>query len=313
MPLLIGALVISGAASFFTARTSVTRVTVELLDFKTAELEKYVDGQWRLLVENDLSSRQDMVLAAQAGIEVFARSIIRNDAAELILAVDESGAVVLETTADAREPLQLDDVERAQLVERAASDSGELLQGSIGGIDRIAMGFRFEPFAWYFLVTQDRATFFKDIDQITRRTVILVVAGSILSIGLLLGFVRVLTQPLTRVVGAMKNIISSGDLSARVAVDFRDEIGQMSQTFNVMVGELERLTDRIKSYAYDAVLAQKREMKVRNIFQKYVPQELIDRFFQNPDSMLVGENRTLSILFSDIRSLYQHLRGHAAG
>ncbi|HTP58814.1 MAG TPA: adenylate/guanylate cyclase domain-containing protein, partial [Spirochaetia bacterium] len=50
------------------------------------------------------------------------------------------------------------------------------------------------------------------------------------------------------------------------------------------------------------VVAQKKENKIRNIFQKYVPQELIDRLFANPESMLVGENRVLAILFSDIRS-----------
>ena len=302
VPLLIGALIIGGAASLFTARTAVTRVTVELLDFKTAEMEKYVDNQWRLLVENDLTGREAMVQAAQAGIEVFARSIIRNDETELIIAVDDSGSVVLETTPNARELLELDDAERQTLLERATLGSRELLQTPIGGVERMAMGFRFEPFSWYFLVTQNRDAFFSDIDQIQRQTLVLVVAGSVLSILLLFGFVRVLTRPLTRVVSTMRDIISTGDLSGRVPVDYRDEIGEMSQTFNVMVGELERLTDRIKSYAYEAVLAQKREAKVRNIFQKYVPQELIDRFFQNPDSMLVGENRNLSILFSDIRS-----------
>ena len=50
------------------------------------------------------------------------------------------------------------------------------------------------------------------------------------------------------------------------------------------------------------MLAQKKEAKIRHIFQKFVPQELIDRFFQNPESMLVGENRKLAVLFSDIRS-----------
>jgi class 3 adenylate cyclase len=69
-----------------------------------------------------------------------------------------------------------------------------------------------------------------------------------------------------------------------------------------MVGELERAYNQIKSYAFKAVLAQKKESKVRNIFQKYVPQELIDQFFRNPESMLVGDNRVLSVLFSDIRS-----------
>jgi class 3 adenylate cyclase len=68
-----------------------------------------------------------------------------------------------------------------------------------------------------------------------------------------------------------------------------------------MVGELDRAYGRIKHYALNATLAEKREHKIRNIFQKYVPQELIDRFFQNPEEMLVGDNRDLAILFSDIR------------
>ncbi|HYW85759.1 MAG TPA: adenylate/guanylate cyclase domain-containing protein, partial [Spirochaetia bacterium] len=55
-------------------------------------------------------------------------------------------------------------------------------------------------------------------------------------------------------------------------------------------------------FAFKAVLAQKREQKIRNIFQKYVPNEVIDQFFANPDKMLVGKNADLSVLFSDIRS-----------
>ena len=153
VPLLIGALIIGGAASLFTARTAVTGVTVELLDFKTAELEKYVDNQWRLLVENDLTSREEMVQGAQAGIEVFARSIIRNDETELIIAVDDVATVVMETTPNVRELVELSDPEKQILIEHATLGSRELLQTPIGGIERMAMGFRFEPFAWCFLVT----------------------------------------------------------------------------------------------------------------------------------------------------------------
>ncbi len=47
---------------------------------------------------------------------------------------------------------------------------------------------------------------------------------------------------------------------------------------------------------------EKNEHKIRNIFQKYVPNDVIDQFFSNPEGMLVGENRVLAILFSDIRS-----------
>ena len=100
----------------------------------------------------------------------------------------------------------------------------------------------------------------------------------------------------------MKDIIDTNDLSKRVMVEYHDEIGGLAQTFNLMVGELEKAYGQIKNYAFKMVLAQKREAKIRNIFQKYVPNDVINRFFANPESMLVGENRIVAILFSDIRS-----------
>jgi class 3 adenylate cyclase len=105
-----------------------------------------------------------------------------------------------------------------------------------------------------------------------------------------------------RVVNAMNTITSSGDLSARVDVEYRDETGRLASTFNLMIGELEKAYAQIKRYAFDAVLAGKKEQRIRQIFQKYVPKDLIDKFFASPESMLVGENRELAILFSDIRS-----------
>ena len=100
----------------------------------------------------------------------------------------------------------------------------------------------------------------------------------------------------------MRGIIATGDLSQRVEVEFRDETGELGHTFNLMTADLQKAYDAIKGYALKAVVAQKREQKVRNIFQKYVPREVIDRFFTAPESMLVGEDRVLAVLFSDIRS-----------
>ena len=109
----------------------------------------------------------------------------------------------------------------------------------------------------------------------------------------------------------MRRIIRDNDLAARVAVQYNDETGQLAHTFNVMIGELERAYNQIKSYAYNAVVARKKELKVRHIFQKYVPREIIDELFKNPESMLIGDNRELAILFSDIRSfstISEHMR-----
>ena len=177
-----------------------------------------------------------------------------------------------------------------------------MINPKIGGKERVAKGFYFEPFNWYIIVSEERGTFYSKVNQITQRTIIILIASIIGAVVMILVFANHLANPLTKVVGTMKNIISYNNLSERVVVEYQDEIGQLAHTFNLMISELERAYNQIKSYAFKAVLAQKKEHKIRNIFQKYVPGDVIDSFFKNPESMLVGENRVISILFSDIRS-----------
>ena len=179
----------------------------------------------------------------------------------------------------------------------------------IGGKDRVAKGFWFDPFGWYLIVTEERATFYNLVNEITQRSLIILGRPpSCWPLGLMLLFARYITRPLTRVAGTMKTIIATNDLSQRVVVEYHDEIGGLAQTFNLMVGELEKAYGQIKNFAFKAVLAQKREQKIRNIFQKYVPKDVIDEFIKNPEGMLVGENRVLSILFSRHPELHARSR-----
>jgi class 3 adenylate cyclase len=87
-----------------------------------------------------------------------------------------------------------------------------------------------------------------------------------------------------------------------VEVAYNDETGRLAHTFNIMTDGLESAYRQIKRYAFDAILAQKKEQRIRQIFQKYVPQDVINESFKNPEQLLPGKNMELSILFSDIRS-----------
>ena len=296
LPILIVGLVIGGISASAIARNAVTRVTSRFMNFKKDQLAQYMDNQWRLLVENSLGARQDMIQAAQAGIEAYARSLLLSDT-ELVFALDAQGAVAMATGTAV-----LTEAEKEALRGGAIPEDRSLISITAGGVPRVAGRFDFEPFGWTVFVTEVASVFYSDVEAITRQTLILVAGTCLAAVVLLILFVRHLTGPLARTAGAMRGIISSNDLSDRVRVDYRDEIGEMSQTFNVMVGELEKAYSRIKNYAFQAVVSQKKEKKIRHIFQKYVPQELIDKFFANPEAMLVGENRDLTILFSDIRS-----------
>jgi adenylate cyclase len=296
LPLIVTTLLLTGASSFFSATNAITGVAKEFLGFKAAELEKYAASQWSLLVENNFTENPAMVAATQAAIESYAASIVRSPT-EVIFALDADGRLSMQTG-----ELEVRPGEMPALAELAAGKKRELATPRIGGLDRVVKGFWFEPFGWYLVVSEQRATFYNRVSQITTRTLYILGAAILGGIVLILLFAGYLTRPLTKVAGTMESIIRTGDLSNRVAVEYHDEIGKLAHTFNLMVGQLERAYNDIKSYAFKAALAKNREYKIRNIFQKYVPGEVIDQFFKNPEAMLVGDNRVLSVMFCDIRS-----------
>ena len=109
----------------------------------------------------------------------------------------------------------------------------------------------------------------------------------------------------------MTQVMETNDLSLRAEVRFSDEIGRLAESFNGMVSALDEAYERIKNYAAEAVHSRRRERKVRSMFQKYVPAAVIDQIFERPEAALTGEDRVLTVLFSDIvgfTSIAEHLK-----
>jgi class 3 adenylate cyclase/HAMP domain-containing protein len=296
LPLIIVSLTLTEIASYFHAVNGVTRLARQLLGFKLGELEKYAENQWELLVENNYAGRPAMVAAAEAAVELYARSIILSDT-EVIFALDSEGNTVMSTSP----PNILPDEKSPLLAQLTAGEQG-LFTAVIGGEKRVFQAFFFTPFQWYIVISEKSDVFYRDANQITSQTIITLGAAIILAVILLILVARRLTNPLDKIVKTMNKIIESSDLSSRVEVEYRDETGKLAYTFNRMIGELDKAYGQIKRYAFDAVLAGKKEERIRQIFQKYVPKDVIEQFFTSPEKMLTGANRELAILFSDIRS-----------
>jgi class 3 adenylate cyclase/HAMP domain-containing protein len=297
LPLIIVALVLAETASYFNAVNGVTRIAGQFLRFKASELKKYSENQWDLLAENNYDSRPVMVLAAKEAVAAYARSILLSDT-EIILALDNEGNLAMSTS-----PITISGDETERLLSLLEEEEGGgLLAAEIGGRARVFRSFYSVPFRWYLVLSEERSVFYADADKITTQTLI-TLAVTLAAAALLLAlFARQLTNPLGRVIAAMNGIIAGGNLNERAPVEYRDETGHLALTFNAMMGELEKAYNRIKGQAFEAVLARKKEERIRRIFQKYVPRDLIEKFFASPESMLVGDNRELAILFSDIRS-----------
>ena len=95
-------------------------------------------------------------------------------------------------------------------------------------------------------------------------------------------FAGTFVKPLRVVMEAAKAVERGDYRNAYVVLSSEDEIGEMSKTFNTMV---------------EGVQARERE---RDILGRVVSPEVRDKLLSG-DVNLVGENRRVSILFSDIR------------
>lgn len=172
---------------------------------------------------------------------------------------------------------------------------------TIDGQARVGFAIAFDPLGWTIYVTELEETFYASTSSIIFQVGIVLAVSVLVSLILLVLFAGYLTRPLRTVADAMAGIIENNDLSQRVDVLYKDETGKLAHTFNLMTEQLEQAYDHIKSYAMRAATLRLKEQKTRTMFQKYVPTDVIQEFFENPEKMLVGDNRVVSILFSDIR------------
>ncbi|MDR2314432.1 MAG: adenylate/guanylate cyclase domain-containing protein [Spirochaetaceae bacterium] len=296
LPVIVVTLTVAAATSYFNAVNGVTRIAQRLLNFKSESLRKYAESQWKLLVDNNYDSRPDMILAAQTAVAAYAESMLLSDT-EIILALDGDAELAMSTA-----PVDISGAEKALLLPLLEEENPLLLEAAMGGKLRVFRHFYFTPFRWRVLLTEERGVFYADAEKIKTQALITLAFSLAAAALVLIVITRRLTKPLGRVIAAMSGIIAGGNLNERVRVEYRDETGHLALTFNTMLRELEKAYGRIKGQAFEAVLAQKKEERIRKIFQKYVPKDLIDKFFASPESMLVGDNRQLAILFSDIRS-----------
>lgn len=297
IPILVTSLLVSGIIGSVSAGRALRELLDKNLAFKSEELKKQIEAQWKLLAENRLLN-DTYKKAVEETVESYAKSLIQTKTEQMIILRNNPKAAVISSVGQALKEQALPGI-FASLIKKQKSGS---LRYELNGRARVGIGFPFPAFSWYVVFSEDEEVFLQSSRKIFLKTVY-VMLGSILFAVLFLFFLsRFLTRPIQNVVRVMQEIIRSNNLSQQVPVEDDDEVGELSEVFNVMISELDNVYKQIKNYAFQAVLARKNEHKLRNIFQKYVPQNVIDSFLTNPASMLKGEDRHLAVLFTDIRS-----------
>ena len=291
-----------GFSSWFAAQDGITAVARDLLTFKLQEVLRVAQTQYTLLVENGLEDEKTFRDAAKSAIAGHAGSLLSSET-EDIVAVSLDGTLAFSGGS----------VDAAGAVEIAASPPpAGWSRMIVSGEERVVVAAYFEPFEWVLIASEAEDTFFAPVTRIARQTAI---AGgvAVLAVLVVVALVsRLITAPLGQAVRAMNKVIKEGDLDTRITSRLNDETGQLADSFNQMSDSLAAAYQDIKRYALNAAYAERREFKIRTVFQRYVPQHVIEQFFKNPESMLIGEERRLTVLYSDIRGFTQFSENHSS-
>ncbi len=116
------------------------------------------------------------------------------------------------------------------------------------------------------------------------------IAVTLVAFGVVAGiiFVALLVGPLRRLRRGVERL-RDGDLSARVPPTSRDEVGELTRSFNQMGDSLQQ------------------KQRVQNAFGRYVNDYVLHQLLEGPeDEALAGMEREVTILFCDIRG-FTHL------
>ncbi|MDR3390706.1 MAG: ATP-binding protein [Sulfuriferula sp.] len=111
---------------------------------------------------------------------------------------------------------------------------------------------------WILLMEQPLTTVFAPISEMARNTSMLVFIILLLQAILLAILGRIFLRPLSQLLKGVKRV-SSGDFSEKLAVQGKDELGELANNFNIMTQQLREAQDRLVHKEKLAMLGQMAE------------------------------------------------------
>ncbi|MFL0196787.1 methyl-accepting chemotaxis protein [Clostridium sp. WILCCON 0269] len=112
----------------------------------------------------------------------------------------------------------------------------------------------FEPWDWYINVGCYEEDFYKPAYEILIRIVIISIVIILISILAMMSLMKKKVKPLSQIIGSMK-IAAEGNMSVKIDVKNKDEIGIIGEIFNQMIDEIRNVLIKIKQTS--AILDEK--------------------------------------------------------
>ncbi len=305
VPLFLIAFTFFGVTAYFTANKSITNITKEFIGYKLKEIVQFSQEQgfifesdnWIRQIRNNTSI---LNYTQKFTDEVFI--IIPYNYKEI---TNENYQFTYNKNITREQLDQYYDLikEQEDKIEDDIESYNSWLEVVSGDEENfVGLFIPYTELQSWFLLLVDEKMFYSPVDELMLYLFFIIVISLIILIIFVLFFVNFITRPLTYCVETIQSITYNMDFSKRVRILYPDEIGVLGQYFNNMIQELEKSYNQIKNYAYQTVLAKQKEEKIRFIFQKYVPSDVIDHVLnRSSDNMLIGVKQNVTVLFSDIR------------
>ncbi|MCC6129264.1 MAG: HD domain-containing protein [Acidobacteria bacterium] len=105
-----------------------------------------------------------------------------------------------------------------------------------------------ESMDWGVIVEKDEARAYAAVTQMTRTTTIGAIIAMLLGVGAAFLAARLVARPLTELVEKVR-LVAEGNYSQKVPIQGTSEIAELSETFNMMSGEIEQAVIKLKQAA----------------------------------------------------------------
>lgn len=296
LPILLLTSLFIGLTAYMSSRNGITSIAKEFLGYKLTEVYKYASRQAAVLKEMKMEKDSTVVGNAKISILDYSKTVLNS----------ETGGFVAFTTSGVLDFTSLTNIttqDIAHILGMISNKTGGWVEYNSLNKSKVGVFIKYNDWNDYFLLLDDKDVFYSNVNAILNYLIIILTASVLISTVLLLYFISSLTAPIDEFMATIQDITGEMDLTRRVRVIYHDEIGYLATSFNSMISELESAYNQIKNYAYQTVLAKNKEERIRFIFQKYVPTEVINSILNiSADSMLIGNRQKVSVLFSDIRN-----------
>src|SRR5262245_1388720 len=146
----------------------------------------------------------------------------------------------------------------------------------------VPLSFSQTPLGALYLGVSDRSIA-ASLRRARNQALVITVGMVLLGVGGAAGLATVLSRPISRLVAGTQSI-AEGNFGVTLPVTSRDELGDLTRSFNEMARAL-----------------REKEM-IKRAFTRYVAREVVDEILKNPEQLvLTGERREVTVLFCDIR------------